>query len=107
MLRVLTALALLAMFVVGIPALGDPAADRTSVFRVEGMTCALCGKAIEKALRGVEGVRSVAVDRSAERVTVIADAAVPPQRIEQMIESAGSYEAEPLAADEASGSATP
>jgi copper chaperone CopZ len=75
-------------------AAAQESAGRTSVFRVEGMTCALCGKAIDKALREVEGVRRVAVDVKAERVTIVADAAVPKERLEQGIESAGSYEAE-------------
>ena len=107
MVRFLMMLSLLATVMAGVPALADPAVDRTSVFRVDGMTCSLCAKAIDKTLRQVEGVRSVAVDQKAERVTVVADAALSPERIEQAIESAGSYEAEPLAGDEAPGSATP
>ncbi len=87
------------LLVAGIPSLADTAGDRTSVFRVQGMTCALCAKAIERALRSVEGVRSVAVDREAERVTVIADFKVPSERLEQSIESSGSYEAEAIGSD--------
>lgn len=106
MTRLLTMLSLLAILAAGVPALADPARDRTSVFRVEGMTCALCGKAIEKTLRQIEGIRSVTVDQKAERVTVVADAIVSTERIEQSIESAGSYEAEPLAGDGGLGSET-
>lgn len=106
MTRLLTILSFLAIFVAGVPALADPARDRTSVFRVKGMSCALCGKAIGKTLRQVEGVRSVTVDQKAERLTVVADAAVSTERIEQTIESAGSYEAERLSTGEGLGSAT-
>ncbi len=65
-------------------------------FRVRGMTCALCAKAIEKALRDVEGVHEVRVDRHAERVRVVARAGVPADLLEAAIEGAGSYRAEPL-----------
>ena len=58
------------------------------------MTCGLCAKSIDKALRGVDGVRSVEVDREADRVTVVADAKLPDDRLEQAIEAAGRYEAE-------------
>ena len=105
MRRWLTALLMTAFLGVGIPALAD--SEHTSVFRVEGMTCALCGKAIEKALRGVEGIRSVAVDQEAERVTVVAASAVSPDRIEQAIESAGSYAAERVASEETPGTEIP
>jgi copper chaperone CopZ len=82
-------------------ALADGASDRTSVFRVEGMTCALCGKAIDRALREIEGVHSVAVNQKAERVTVITDGSIAPERLEQAIESAGSYKAELIAVPDA------
>jgi Cu+-exporting ATPase len=72
----------------------DPAVVRTSVFRVEGMTCALCAKAIEKTLREIEGVRSVQVDREAEEVAVVAEGDLAFDRIEQAIERAGPYQAE-------------
>lgn len=65
-------------------------------FRVRGMTCALCARAIEKALRRVEGVEEVAVDRDAERVRVVADSALPAEVLEAAIEGAGAYEAEPV-----------
>ena len=97
MTRLLAAISLLAVFALPAPGIAESAADQTSVFRVEGMTCALCGNAIEKALRGVAGVRSAVVDQESETVTVIADPAVSAERLEQVIESAGAYEAEPTA----------
>jgi copper chaperone CopZ len=91
----LLAIALLvASLLGGVASLAQDGAQRTSVFRVEGMTCALCSKAIDKALRDVGGVRSVQVDRKAEQVTVVADAALTPDRLEQSIEGAGPYRAE-------------
>ncbi|MEX2206468.1 MAG: heavy metal-associated domain-containing protein [Myxococcota bacterium] len=104
MKRLLVRLSALAVLLVGTVSIADPAADRTTVFRVGGMACALCGKAIEKTLRQVEGVRSVAVDQKAERVTVVANADVSTERLEQAIESAGSYKAELLAGGGVAGS---
>ncbi len=107
MRRALIVLSLLATVSLSTPALAQEAAERTSIFRVEGMTCALCGKAIEKTLRQVQGVRSVAVDQKAERVTIVAAAAVSRERLEQGIESAGSYHAELVSGGVESGPATP
>ena len=104
MKRLLVMFSVLAVFPVGAVALADSALDRTSVFQVEGMTCALCSKAIDKALRGVEGVRSVTVDQKEERVTVVAGVAVSTERLDQTIESAGRYKAELLAVSGVSGS---
>jgi copper chaperone CopZ len=81
-------------WVCAVPALAQEAGEQSRVFRVEGMTCALCSKAIDKAVRSVEGVRSVEIDREAEKVTVVADAAVAPDRLETAIEAAGAFEAE-------------
>ncbi len=92
--RLLAVVLLVASLLGGVPALAQGEAQRTTVFRVEGMTCALCSKAIDKALRDVEGVRKVRVDRKAERVTVVAGAALAPEHLEQAIESAGNFRAE-------------
>lgn len=93
MTRSLATLSLLATLAVS-AALADPTGDHTSVFRVEGMTCGLCAKAIEKALRAVEGVQSVQVDREAEEVAVVAESDLALDRLEEAIEAAGSYRAE-------------
>ena len=79
-----------------VPAFPEPRATQTQVFAVEGMTCALCGKAISKSLRGVEGVREVRVDQEAERVTVVASPEVGTASLLAAIESAGSYTAAPV-----------
>ncbi|MEE8508647.1 MAG: heavy metal-associated domain-containing protein [Myxococcota bacterium] len=96
MTRLLAILSLSGVLLGGAAALAQSGTDRTAVFQVEGMTCGLCAKAIEKALRDVEGVRQVDVDRKTERVTVVADTGLTFDRLEQAIESAGSYEAELL-----------
>ena len=78
------------------PAFPEQGAPETQVFAVEGMTCALCGKAISKSLRGVEGVREVRVDQEAERVTVVTSPEVATDSLLAAIESAGSYTAAPV-----------
>ncbi len=88
------ALALAVLWVA--PAFAEQGAAETQVFAVEGMTCALCGKAISKSLRGVEGVREVRVDQDAERVTVVASPGVGTASLLAAIESAGSYKAAPV-----------
>lgn len=40
---------------------------------IEGMTCDNCVRRVEKALRGVQGVKDVRVDRSAALATVTFD----------------------------------
>jgi len=98
MTRSLAVLTLSAILLVGLPSLAG-GGDRTSVFHVEGMTCVLCAKAIEKALRDVEGVRGVSIDRELERVTIVADPTLSTDRLEQTIQSAGRYEADLLEGD--------
>ena len=68
-------------------------------FRVTGMTCGLCTKAIEKGLRGVDGVRDVQIDRQTERVRVIASQDLGADTLEAAIESAGSYQADLVGPD--------
>ena len=97
MTRFLTTMAMTILLLMGAgPLLAEEGAERTE-FRVEGMTCGLCSKAIEKSLLAVEGVRSVAVDRAAERVSVVGDASLTAAQLEHAIESAGGFEAELLA----------
>ena len=94
MTRVLAILSVATVVLIGGPATAGEGGDQTSVFRVEGMTCGLCAKAIDKAVQGVDGVRSVEIDQQAERVAIVANASLPAQRLEEAIESAGRYEAE-------------
>ncbi len=78
------------------PAFAEQGSAETQVFAVEGMTCALCGKAISKSLRGVEGVREVRVDQDAEQVTVVCSPEVAADSLVMAIESAGSFTAKPM-----------
>ena len=96
MTRRLASVALALAVLWAAPACGEQGATETQVFAVEGMTCALCGKAISKSLRGVEGVREVRVDQEAERVTVVTSPEVATDSLLAAIESAGSYTAAPV-----------
>ncbi len=96
MTRRLVSVALALAVLWAAPAFSDQDATETQVFAVEGMTCALCGKAISKSLRGVEGVREVRVDQDAERVTVVAAPEIDTASLLAAIEAAGSYKATPV-----------
>ncbi len=96
MTRRLASIALVLAVLWAAPAFPEQGATETQVFAVEGMTCALCSKAISKSLRGVEGVREVRVDQDAERVTVVASPGIGSASLLAAIESAGSYKATPV-----------
>lgn len=65
------------------------AVTQTFVFRVDGMTCALCKHAVEKALRAVDGVVATDVDPAAGRAVVTARAGVQPAALEAAMTGAG------------------
>ena len=96
MTRRLASVALALAVLWAAPAFSDQGATETQVFAVEGMTCALCGKAISKSLRGIAGVREVRVDQESERVTVVTSREVATDSLLAAIESAGSYTAAPV-----------
>lgn len=52
------------------------AAQQTSTFSIEKMTCAACPITVRKAMEGVEGVQKVTVDFDQKTATVIYDPAV-------------------------------
>lgn len=94
-MRIKLALSLAAVaLVLGGPVRADEPAEAAHEFHVTGMTCGLCAKAVEKGLRGVDGVRDVQIDRKAERVRVVASDDISPSVLETAIEGAGSYEAD-------------
>jgi len=76
------------------PVVADEPRSVAHDFHVTGMTCGLCAKAIEKGLRSVDGVQDVQIDRTAERVRVIASNDLSPRALEAAIEGAGNYEAD-------------
>lgn len=47
--------------------------EQRQIFVIENMTCALCPVTVRKAIEGVSGVRSVAVDFDAKTATVVFD----------------------------------
>lgn len=49
------------------------AREQTVTFTVENMTCALCPVTVRKAMEGVAGVKSVAVDFKAKTAAVVFD----------------------------------
>ena len=49
------------------------AADQTTTFVIENMTCALCPVTVKTAMERVEGVRSVQIDFDAKAATVVFD----------------------------------
>ena len=93
MLRTSVFIVFLALMFTGTSASANSESDQTCVYQVEGMTCALCNKAIEKSLRMVEGVKSVDVDRAMKRVTVTAAPTVELNSLKHAIESAGGFTA--------------
>lgn len=52
------------------------ATERTLVFAVENMTCALCPLTVRKAMERVPGVTSVAIDFDAKTATVVYDSSI-------------------------------
>ena len=96
MTRRLASVALALAVLWAAPAFAEQDATDTQIFAVEGMTCAMCGKAISKSLRGVEGVREVRVDEDADRVTVVCSPEIDTASLMAAIEAAGSYKATPV-----------
>ncbi|SAK86256.1 cation-transporting ATPase membrane protein [Caballeronia catudaia] len=68
---------------------------RTAELAVSGMTCASCVARVEKVLKRVPGVESVAVNLATEKATVHASAAVTDDQLVAAIAKAG-YEAAPI-----------
>ena len=64
-------------------------------FKVTGMTCEHCVRAVGDAVRGVDPEAAVSVDLSAGRMTV--EGTAPASRIVEAVAAEG-YTAEPLAA---------
>ncbi len=60
------------------------------VLRVTGMTCAVCARTVEKALRTVDGVHGVEVNLNSERAHVVYDAGrAPVSALVRAVEGAG------------------
>ena len=84
------------MFATVRPSGGRPAAtDRrdtlmtTETYTVDGITCDHCVRAIKGEVGAIDGVTSVDVDVPTGRVTVVATAPVPAERVREAVEVAG------------------
>jgi len=64
--------------------------ERKATLAVEGMTCSSCPYMVEKALQGVDGVKSAEASLKEERALVRYDAAeTAPEALTQATENAG------------------
>jgi Cu+-exporting ATPase len=81
----------------GPPAAGAPDGTRLIELSIGGMHCASCVASVERALGGVEGVASAAVNLATERAQVRVSTAVPIERLTAAVAAAG-YRARPAAA---------
>jgi copper chaperone CopZ len=64
----------------------------TTTYRIEGMTCAHCERAVVQELMGVEGIRSVSVDlvpQGVSAVTVASDRAPSSEQVAAAVAEAG------------------
>lgn len=60
-----------------------------TTIQIEGMSCAHCSKAVEKALQAVAGVDAVQVDLAQKTATVESDANVAPESLKAAVTDAG------------------
>ena len=67
-------------------------------FSVSGMTCAACSAHVEKAVRGVDGVKEVSVSLLTNSMTVTYDAPATDEEICSAVSAAG-YGASVFSAD--------
>ena len=61
----------------------------SATYRVRGMTCDHCVRAVTSELEAVEGVRQVDVDLASGAVRVTSDAPLPVQAVEAAVDEAG------------------
>ncbi len=75
--------------------LGAGAADAADVQRtlaLSGLTCTACSAAVTKALKQIEGVRDVTMSEDRTRAVVVANEAVPEDKLIEAVTRLG-YEA--------------
>ncbi|MDL2269829.1 heavy metal translocating P-type ATPase [Desulfosarcina sp. OttesenSCG-928-A07] len=59
------------------------------IITIEGMSCGHCTSSVEKALRGVDGVKSVAVDLASKIATVEVDAPISDDTLKKTVDDLG------------------
>ncbi|WP_067779864.1 heavy-metal-associated domain-containing protein [Actinomyces vulturis] len=68
--------------------------DRTTVLKVEGMTCGHCAAHVTEELTAVDGVKNVEVilvKGGQSSVTVVSDVVLDDAALEEAIDEAGDY----------------
>jgi len=60
-----------------------------TILKIEGMHCAGCAGSIERALRRVEGVKDVKVDREAGRATIDHESPVSRKALAALVKEIG------------------
>ncbi|MEM3042248.1 MAG: heavy metal translocating P-type ATPase [Thermoplasmata archaeon] len=69
---------------------GRPAPTGRAVVKIGGMTCAACARAVEGALKRIEGVKGVDISLAAEKAVVIHEGPAPdPSVLKSAVERAG------------------
>lgn len=61
----------------------------TATYRVQGMTCDHCVKAVSTEVAAIPGVSDVRVDLASGQVTVISDAALDTDTVRAAVDEAG------------------
>ena len=61
----------------------------TEIYRVDGMTCDHCVRAVSDEIGALPGVIDVTVDLSSGAVTVTSSSPVPPHAIAEAVDEAG------------------
>ncbi|MGV3615147.1 MAG: CopZ family metallochaperone [Fimbriimonas sp.] len=63
--------------------------SNTTQLKIEGMTCGHCVRTVSKALEGVPGVQSAAVDLTAGTASVVHDGTALPETLTKAVEEEG------------------
>lgn len=101
LVRISAGLTLLAIVVATTAVAGAQDSDRaaanlqTEIFVVENMTCGLCPITVRKAMIGVEGVKSVAIDFEEKTATVVFDGSVTDTEAVAKASGEAGYPAQP------------
>ena len=63
--------------------------DKKVSLLIEGMRCASCVREIEETLKGIDGVKDVAVNFLTKKLTVVGDDKVSSKTIQKLVEDLG------------------